>query len=231
MLLLSLMKKEFKKILYRKYYKMCPGFMGGGIGIDLSRCRFEDHVWISHHAQAQDSFIGNYSSLGRYNKVREADIGRYCSISWDVTIGAPTHPYKSITNSGLTYRKEYGFADVDSLLPQKRTTIGNDVWIGCDVTIIAGVTIGDGAIIGAGAVVTKDVAPYEIWAGVPAKKIGTRFEDRIVKVLEEIKWWNWSHDEIEQCIDLFNQDLDYEIVLNFKETHERYFSGGNPEEN
>lgn len=214
----SVTKKIIKRFIWRKYYKMCPGFSGGGDGISInSNCSFEDYIFVAHHAQIQDSHIGNHTSVGRYDKIREADIGKYCSISWDVTIGAPTHPFKTITNCALTYRKEYGIVDFDSNLPQKRTKIGNDVWIGCDVTIIAGVTIGNGAIIGAGAVVTKDIPPYEIWAGVPAKKIGVRFDKETIALLEEIKWWNWSTGEIKDCLETFKKELNYEIALELKE--------------
>ena len=176
-------------------------------------------MFVAHHAQIQDSYIGNHTSVGRYDKIREADIGKYCSISWDVTIGAPTHPFKTVTNCAITYRKEYGVVDFDANLPQERTVVGNDVWIGCDVTLISGVQIGDGAIIGAGAVVTKDVPPYEIWAGVPAKKIGVRFDEEIIKSLEFIKWWDWSTEELSQCIDLFKKDLDIETAKELKRFH------------
>ena len=140
-------KELIKNIVYRKYRKLCPGFVGGGYGIDIRNCRFDQHVFVAHHAQIQDSYIGNHTSVGRYDKIREADIGKYCSISWDVTIGAPTHPFKTVTNCAITYRKEYGVVDFDANLPQERTVVGNDVWIGCDVTLISGVQIGDGAII------------------------------------------------------------------------------------
>lgn len=74
--------------------------------------------------------------------------------------------------------------------------IGNDVWIGFEAAIMPGVHIGDGAIIGARAVVTKDVQPYEIVGGVPAKKIRQRFDDETVKILLEIKWWDWDVEKI-----------------------------------
>lgn len=233
--MISIIKRKIKKIItnymFRNYYKMCPGFTGGGWGIHIdNKCTFEDYVCVAHHAQIQDSHIGNHSSVGRYDKIREADIGRYCSISWDVTIGAPTHPFTTITNSALTYRKEYGVVDFDANLPQKRTKIGHDVWIGCDVTLIAGVSVGDGAVIGAGAVVTKDIPPYEIWAGVPAKRIGARFSDEIIAVLEEIQWWDWSSDEIKDCLELFKKDLDYKTVVELKDKHTQYRNNATFEE-
>lgn len=74
--------------------------------------------------------------------------------------------------------------------------IGNDVWIGYEAVVMAGVTIGDGAIIGARALVTKDVPPYTIVGGVPAKTIRTRFPDDIAAVLLQVKWWDWPREKI-----------------------------------
>ena len=78
--------------------------------------------------------------------------------------------------------------------------IGNDVWIGYDAVIMAGVRIGDGAIIGTRAVVTKDVEPYSIVGGVPAKEIRKRFAPEVVKKLMEIQWWNWQEKKIRKAI-------------------------------
>lgn len=83
--------------------------------------------------------------------------------------------------------------------------IGNDVWIGYEAVILSGVTIGDGAVIGARAVVTKDVAPYTIVAGVPAKPIKKRFSDEVITDLTKIQWWNWSKERISQNIEAIQQ--------------------------
>jgi virginiamycin A acetyltransferase len=82
------------------------------------------------------------------------------------------------------------------------TIVGNDVWIGMDTTILAGVKIGDGAIIGAKSVVTKDVEPYTVVGGNPAKVIKKRFDDSVIKALLDIQWWNWSIEKIEENIDI-----------------------------
>ena len=80
-------------------------------------------------------------------------------------------------------------------------TVGNDVWIGYEAIIMAGVTIGDGAIIGARALVTKDVPPYTIVGGIPAKTIRKRFSDEVISQLLEIKWWDWEMDRIEKNLE------------------------------
>ena len=79
----------------------------------------------------------------------------------------------------------------------KRTSIGNDVWIGNRVMIKAGVKIADGAVVGMGSIVTKDIGPYEIWAGNPAKLIRKRFDDGTITILEDMKWWEWNDEKIE----------------------------------
>ena len=87
--------------------------------------------------------------------------------------------------------------------------IGNDVWIGCEAVIMAGVHIGNGAIIAARAVVTKDVPPYTIVGGIPAKPIRKRFTDDTVQKLETLKWWNWSFEKIRQSLPyLTNGNID-----------------------
>jgi len=197
---------------------------GRGIAIDwvhttINNVTFDEFAFVAHHAQISDCSIGRHSSIGRFAKVRETDMGRYCSISWDVTIGAPTHPLNTITSAAVTYRKEYNVVDEDLYFPQKRTKIGHDVWIGCGVTIISGCNIGNGTVIGAGAVVTKDIPPYEIWAGVPARKIGQRFDDEIIEHLQKMEWWNWSVEEIRECLDLFKMSLTMKVVEELERRH------------
>ena len=183
-----------------RFSRYCPGFKGDWYGIKIYDCKFDENVYVAHHAELLHSYIGNHSSIGRYTKVRETDMGKYCSISWQCTIGAPTHPYKTITNSALTYRKEYGVVDKDIFNEQKRTIIGNDVWIGQDVTILPGVHIGDGAVIGLNSVVASDVEPYTIVAGNPAKPIRKRLDDEMIQLMLQLKWWDKPVDEINKII-------------------------------
>lgn len=115
------------------------------------------------------SCLGDFSYLSRRTSVFSAVIGKYCSISWNVSIGPAVHDYKRITQHAMLYASRFGMIES----PQhryydqyeKETIIGNDVWIGCNAVIMRGVHVGDGAVIGANAVVTKDVPPYTILGG------------------------------------------------------------------
>lgn len=94
---------------------------GCGIIVDgyteLYNVTFEQYAFIAHHAQITNNYIGNHSSIGRYDKIRDCNIGKYCSISWDCTLGAPAHPLRTITSCALTYRKEYGVVSKDPNTP------------------------------------------------------------------------------------------------------------------
>jgi acetyltransferase-like isoleucine patch superfamily enzyme len=127
-------------------------------------------------------------------------IGKFCCISWNVTIYAGENHNFNAPSMYTSYhwRHIFGSSTPQPPMSGSKTTIGNDVWIGNGAIIINGASVGDGAIIGAGAVVTKDVPPYSIVAGVPAKVIRMRFDDTTINRLLKIKWWNWSLDVIAQ---------------------------------
>ena len=158
------------------------------------------------------NFIGMNSSftgkmgVGSYigsNCHISAKIGRFCSVSDNVTTVNGLHPtkdfvsthpafYSPTNNTGLSFTEEsrfqeFAYADEKAGLAVE---IGNDVWIGYGVTILAGVKIGDGAIVAAGAVVTKDVEPYAIVGGVPAKTIKYRFSEEEIEELLKLRWWD-----------------------------------------
>ncbi len=133
-------------------------------------------------------------------------IGKFCSIACGVKFifNCANHTLKSLsTYTFPLFFEEWDLpkSDVVSAWDNKGDiVIGNDVWIGYDAIIMAGVTIGDGAIIGTRAVVTKDVEPYSIVGGVPAKEIRKRFSTDIIARLQELQWWNWDADIIRNSI-------------------------------
>lgn len=149
---------------------------------------------------ALNTNMGRYSYCGSDCLLSNVEIGNFCSIGNDVIIGGGTHPLHWVSTSPAFYKGRdsiskrlatlhYDYRDV-------RTIIGSDVWIAQGVYIKAGVTIGCGAVIGMGAVVTKDVEPYTIVAGNPAKKIGERFESETVEKLMNLKWWEWEEEKL-----------------------------------
>ena len=133
-------------------------------------------------------------------------IGKFCSIACGAKFifTSANHTLKSLSTYPFPlFFEEWGLdkADVaDSWDNKGNIVVGNDVWIGYEAVIMSGVTIGDGAIIGTRAVVTKDVPPYTIVGGVPAKPIRKRFADDIVASLLEIKWWEWETEKIKRNI-------------------------------
>ena len=148
--------------------------------------------------------MGKNSYLGHPVRIcsDKTIIGSFCSISWDVNIGTTHHPTNWLSTHIFTYSKRPDLYDIilndDKILQFEYVypvQIGNDVWIGCDVTIMDGVKIGDGAVIGAGSIVTKDVPPYAIVGGAPAKIIRYRFDEQTIKELLELRWWDLD-DEI-----------------------------------
>lgn len=169
---------------------------------------FGPHSNLAHHAEVSHSCIGARTSIGRYSKILHADIGKYCSISWDVTIGALSHPLHAVSLHAFPIQKRFKLCSSDKPCVRERTYIGNDVWIGCGAIIRQGIHVGDGAVIGAGAVVTHDVRPYEIIAGVPARHLDWRFDEKTRNSLLELKWWNWDDSLISENIGLFSPEND-----------------------
>ena len=105
------------------------------------------------------------------------------------------HPVDNISTSSRLYLRMLNDKEFYNDIPSP-VQIGNDVWIGSNATVLGGITVGDGAVVAAGAVVTKDVPPYAIVGGIPAKVIRYRFEPEKIKKLLEIQWWNWDDETI-----------------------------------
>jgi len=174
------------------------GFMNiqfGGKNAIPERCNFNGKI-----------SLGYATTLG-YNNFFGGDIiiGKYCQIGADVAIHATNHPISYLS----TYINQNLFqGDLKTLKKTNSITIGNDVWIGHNVIIVGNVTIGNGAILAAGCVVTKDVPPYAIVGGVPAKFIKKRFSDHIIKEIEALQWWNLPDAELEKIKPLFFKNFE-----------------------
>lgn len=151
--------------------------------------------------------MGMYSYCGEHTCISMAEVGRFTSISAYCSIGGGAHPIDWASTSPV-FTAERSILRVNfsrnHFNTHKKTCIGNDVWIGAHSLIKSGITIADGAVIGMGSVVTKDVGPYEIWAGNPAKLIRKRFDDETIDKLLKSQWWNWDEAKIKKYADRFN---------------------------
>ena len=191
---------------------------------DLSRLnnsRVGDYCSIDRQNFVLNSKVGDYSYTGPWCMIFHCSIGKFCSISYGVTIGPPEHNYRLLSTHPFIYRSKYDFFGDDQAIQQQRfekeINIGNDVWCGCNSVIARGVNVGDGAVIGANSFVNKDVPPYAIVAGSPAKIIKYRFREDIVNELVKIKWWDLPKNKIQQCKKFFLQEVDVESLNKFKQ--------------
>lgn len=179
------------------------------------------------NVQVTSSTIGDYSYVGRNSRVVHADVGKFCSIAGEVKVGMGTHTLDKLSTSPIFTEKHNGtkhsWVESSAVNPFRRVTVGNDVWMGVRAMIMGGVTIGDGAVIGAGAIVTKDVPPYAVVAGVPAKVIRYRFPEDMIQELEELSWWDFEERKLRTRINTFqDDDMNMSKVLELR----KQFGGG-----
>lgn len=169
------------------------------------------YVKIGDNCILENVFIDDYSYLIRDNIVQNAKIAKFVNIAANVRIGATFHPMDKIAMHHFTYRSSEYFAiendkDFFESREAKVTVIEDDVWIGHGAIIMPNLKVGRGSVIGALSVVTKDVLPYSIVAGNPARLIKMRFDDKTINKIENTKWWEWSHDKLMKMLPLFRKD-------------------------
>ena len=172
---------------------------------------FSDSTILGKGVRVMDNTIINNAKIGRFtyinrnSLIQNAIIGNYCSIAHEVNIGLGKHPLHLFSSSPVFYKKNNPLGvDVinhDLEFEEYETiTIGHDVWIGAKAILMDGITVGTGAVIAAGAVVTRDVAPYAVVGGVPAKVIKYRFETEKINVLMKNEWWNFDPSEVNKIM-------------------------------
>lgn len=172
----------------------------------MKGCRLARHCVIGERVILRDVILGPYSYFERHAEAAHADIGAFCSIAANTRINALEHPVERVSSHKLTYRPNeyFRFLPVDQEFRQRRkdrpVTIGHDVWIGHGAVVMPGVVIGTGAVVGANSVVTRDVNPYEIVAGAPARIIRQRFDPAVAQALLELAWWDWPVEKLFEAI-------------------------------
>lgn len=165
------------------FYKMRSNSFGKG-------------VYVANHVALRKTIIGNYSHIGPYCSFNCLRMGNYCSVATGVHVGGEEHAFSDYSTSDLLSNQN----DAETM-----TYIGNDVWIGSQCYIRMGVNIGDGAVVGANSFVNKDVPPYAIVAGSPAKIIKYRFDKKKISLIQESKYWEYPPKEAKKIISNINE--------------------------
>ncbi|RGN42095.1 antibiotic acetyltransferase [Bacteroides sp. AF16-49] len=163
------------------------------------------NIYLGLGTRILNSKIGKYTRIKPFCVIKNANIGNYCSIANDVRIGLGKHPTGLISTNSIFYktgiRKDWA-VHID-YNEEETINIGNDVWIGNGAIIMDGITVGNGAIIGARALVTKDIPPYAIVGGIPAKIIKYRFDEETINLLQKSQWWDLPDKTIENILPIF----------------------------
>lgn len=168
--------------------------------VKLYDCSFGNKNKIYEGANLIDVTMGDCTYVGPRSRLTHVRVGKFTCIAPDVIIGLGNHPSHSFVSSHPAFfspncQAGFSFVDRAYFKEYEISTIGHDVWIGARAIVLDGVEIGNGAIVGAGAVVTKDVPPYAIVAGVPARVLRYRFEESEIEQLQQFRWWdkdfNW----------------------------------------
>lgn len=180
------------------YFKVKKKFKNTEIGLNayIKNAKLESYVFIGSNSLISNSTIGEHSYVSDNSKLNNVYVGKFTSIGPEVRIGLGKHPindFVSLHPAFYSKNKKFKcYSDNEYFDEFEKIEIGNDVWIGSRCIVLDGIIIGDGAIIAAGSVVTRNIEPYSIYGGIPAKFIRWRFEKSDAEFLNRIKWWNFE---------------------------------------
>ncbi len=176
---------------------------------EITDCTFGAYVEIGKGSRVAHSVLGDYSYCDRYADIANAQIGKFANIAAFSRIGATDHPLDTATCHHFLYRSDDYWDDAerdDAFFARRKSRIahiGHDTWIGAGAMIKPEVSLGHGAVVAAGAVVTKDVDPYTIVAGTPARTLRLRQPRDIADRLIALAWWDWRHERLRTALEDF----------------------------
>ena len=189
-------KFELSNAISIIYYRKLFTSSKLSLSVKLHDVKLSEYNVLFENVVLIKSSLGCHTYIQTGSRIINTTIGKFCSIAPNVTIGPGIHKINSVSTHPSFFLKHTPliktFVDKDLFESTRKTTIGHDVWIGEKVVILDGVNIGTGAIVAAGAIVTKDVSPYAVVGGVPAKHIKYRFESEAIDLLLKSEWWNYS---------------------------------------
>lgn len=216
---LSFLLNPYLIYVYNKRNKYLKEFKDKSLVIGLytsiKNSLIGHHVCLSSEVKLYNSEIGDHSYVNSKTIINYSKIGKFCSIASNVQFGLGIHQTNIISTHPAFYSNAKvfkTFADKNYFKEFEEISVGHDVWIGNNVVIMGGVNIGNGSIVAAGAVVTKDVKPYEVVGGIPAKHIKYRFDEELITTIQKTEWWNMDEKWFEKNYELF---LDNDNFLNY----------------
>lgn len=208
----NILKYGIIKTIYFGYHKLVVQNKNKGMDLRLGfGCKLKNtevgfRVYIGENSVLNNSSINDFSYVNSNVKIRDTKIGKFCSIGPNVKIVLGSHPLNFISTHPSFYSNNkpfVGFSNTMHFDEFKPVVIQNDVWIGEDVLIPGGIKIGNGAVVLARSVVTKDVEPYAIVGGVPAKVIKYRFDSETINKINKSEWWNWDEEKLNELSKTF----------------------------
>lgn len=171
--------------------------------------RLGRYVEIQRESLVQESVIGDYSYGAGHNQIIYSEVGSFSNIAAFVRLNPGNHPQWRASQHHFTYRAAAYFDDAEDEAAffdwrrAHRVAVGHDTWLGHAAVVLPGVTIGDGAVVAAGAVVAKDVPPYTVVGGVPARPLKRRHPEALAERLIAIAWWRWTHAQLRAALEDF----------------------------